>query len=273
MAVYAIGDIQGCYSRLNRLLETIDYDESRDELWFVGDLVNRGPESLQALRFIKELPNKRVVLGNHDLHLIALAYGHEYDPKHTLHELINAPDIHELITWLREQPLLHYDQKRDALLVHAGIVPQWDLQTALARAHEAYACYNNEVGDHKLRFAIQYLFGEIDVEEDDKRQYWDRIHYTVDVLTRLRFCTQQGVLDYRYKGKPGSQPPYLRPWYSWPHRQIRSTRIFFGHWAALEGHAEAENVFALDTGCIWGGTMTAVDVDRELSFAVDCRVS
>jgi bis(5'-nucleosyl)-tetraphosphatase (symmetrical) len=270
MAVYAIGDIQGCYSQLNRLLEAISYDESQDELWFVGDLVNRGPESLQALRFIKALPRKRVVLGNHDLHLLALAYGYEYDPKHNLHELITAADCAELVGWLREQPLVHYDQQRDALLVHAGIVPQWDLPTTLSRAYEAYACYNNDVSDHKLRFALQYLFGDIDIEEEDKKQYWDRIRCTVDVCTRLRFCTQQGVVDYRYKGKPGSQPQHLRPWFSWPQRQIRSTRIFFGHWAALEGYADASNVFALDTGCIWGGAMTAVDVDKELFFSLDC---
>lgn len=255
MATYAIGDIQGCYTSLRRLLDQIDPDPAKDKLWFVGDLVNRGPDSLAVLRFVKGLGQQAlVVLGNHDLHLLARAEGHHRNAKKdNLDDILTAPDRDELLYWLRHRPLAHYNAARNVLMVHAGVPPQWDLAQTLACARELETALR-EPGYPRFLAA---MYG-------DQPSLWsqglvgmDRLRFITNCLTRMRYCTTDGRLDLTAKGPPGSQPAGYLPWFEVPNRATRGVRIVFGHWSAL-GWFAANNVWCLDSGCLWGGQISAV---------------
>jgi bis(5'-nucleosyl)-tetraphosphatase (symmetrical) len=260
MATYAIGDIQGCYDALLRLLERLPFDPSKDKLWLVGDLVNRGPDSLRVLRFVKDLGDRVVVvLGNHDLHLLALAAG---NPKHAkksnLHDVLEAEDRDELLDWLRHRPLMHHDPNKEFAMVHAGLPPQWDLAKALACARELEAVLR---GPHYREY-LHAMYGNDPAYWNEALTGMERLRVITNCLTRLRFCDAQGNLALKEKGPPGSQPGAFLPWFTVPGRATRGDRLIVGHWSTL-GYMAQDNVWALDTGCIWGGSLTAIRIRKK----------
>jgi bis(5'-nucleosyl)-tetraphosphatase (symmetrical) len=271
MATYAIGDIQGCYDELRRLLDHIEFDPTRDKLWSVGDLVNRGPGSLAVLRWFKALGERAVVvLGNHDLHLLALAAGnHRRTKSHTMDEVLNAPDRDELLHWLRHRPVLHYSDHKRFAMVHAGLPPQWDLTQARACAAELEV----ELRGPGYADFLHAMYGnEPDLWSDDLRGT-DRLRFITNCFTRLRYCNIDGRLLLHEDALPGSQPEHALPWFKVPGRASRETRIVFGHWSTL-GYAAEHNAWALDTGCVWGGRLTAVRIRRKRPIKVydlDCQ--
>ena len=272
MAVYAIGDIQGCYDDLRRLLDRLDFDPSPDCLWLVGDLVNRGPQSLETLRFVRGLGQANVtVLGNHDLTLIALHAGIRRKKSYSsLKAVLDASDCDELIHWLRHRPLLHHDSELGFTMVHAGIVPQWDLVQAMRCADEVEQVLRSQ-DYHQL---LPHMFGDYPEGWSDNLEGWDRLRFIINVLTRLRYCDVEGRIDTKSKGPPGTQPKGLMPWFKVPNRKSAAMKIVCGHWSTLGFRREA-GVIALDSGCVWGGELTAVRLDREgdLVQKVQCRSS
>ncbi|MBL1274572.1 MAG: symmetrical bis(5'-nucleosyl)-tetraphosphatase [Ectothiorhodospiraceae bacterium] len=270
MAVYAIGDIQGCYAELMALLKVIEFDEATDQLWFTGDLVNRGPDSLGVLRFVRGLGLRRpaaliTVLGNHDLHLLAVAEGlgktHRSD---TLDEILTAPDKQDLLDWLRQQPLLHYDETLGSsdgdyvgtALVHAGLPPQWSMDSARQYASEIEGVLRGE----QYREFLAHMYGNQPDQWKESLVGWGRLRLMTNCFTRMRFCDANGRLDLQAKGAPGTQPAGFLPWYEITNRQSRESRIVFGHWSTLGLH-QSENVVSLDTGCLWGERLTAMRLD------------
>lgn len=269
MAVYAIGDVQGCFDPLRALLDKLNYDPAADRLWFAGDLVNRGLQSLDVLRFVKSLPNTAAVLGNHDLHLLAVASGQAPRKKRdTLDDVLAAPDRDELLGWLRTCPLLHHDATLGSVLVHAGILPQWGLTTALQLAAEAGE-YIRRSDSNEL---FTHMYGDSPDHWQDDLGGWARLRVIINAFTRLRYCDAHGRMDLRPKGRPGKQPAHLLPWFQVPGRLTHDTRIVFGHWSTL-GVWDADGVIALDSGCLWGGKLTAVRLDNDAHpfTAVPCQ--
>jgi bis(5'-nucleosyl)-tetraphosphatase (symmetrical) len=257
MAVFAIGDVQGCFDPLRALLDKINYDPSADHLWFAGDLVNRGPQSLSVLRFVKSLPKATVVLGNHDLHLLAVASGQAPRKKRdTFNDVLSAPDRDELLGWLRARPLLHHDAALGYVMVHAGVLPQWGLTTAQQLAIEA-AEYIRRSDSNEL---FTHMYGDTPDHWHADLGGWARLRVIINAFTRLRYCDAHGRMDLRPKGQPGKQPLHLLPWFQVPGRMMRDMRIIFGHWSTL-GVWDADGVTALDSGCLWGGKLTAVRLD------------
>jgi len=265
MAIYAIGDIQGCYDSLRRLLDKIDFNPLRDRLWLVGDLVNRGAHSLEVLRFIKSLGEAALnVLGNHDLHLLMLAEGYSKVQRgDTLEAILRAPDREELLTWLRCQPLMHVED--GYALVHAGLLPQWSVTRARALAHEVEAAL--QASDY--RECLANMWGNEPASWDDNLEGWARIRAVVNAMTRMRFCTPAGLIEFRAKGKLEDAPPGYLPWFAVPGRQSANHVLVTGHWSAL-GLKLEENLLALDSGCLWGGHLTAVRLADHTVFQVDC---
>lgn len=269
MATYAVGDLQGCLKPLQCLLEGVAFDPARDRLWLVGDLVNRGPASLETLRFLYGMREALVcVLGNHDLHLLAASRNIERLKRgDTLREILEAPDRAELLEWLRQQKLLHYDEQRDTVLVHAGIPPQWHIGKALRRAAEV---------EHALRDDALYpmfldgMYGNEPARWDKELHGIARLRVITNYFTRMRFCKADGTLDLKSKEGLDSAPSGYLPWFSHPQRKTRAQKIIFGHWAALEGHCDAPGVFALDSGCVWGGSMTLMNIDSGEYHRCDC---
>jgi bis(5'-nucleosyl)-tetraphosphatase (symmetrical) len=257
MARWAIGDIQGCADELDELIQRIGFKPDRDQLWLVGDLVNRGPQSLKVLRLIRSLgANALTVLGNHDLHLLAVALVKAKVRKSdTLTAVLSAPDRNALLEWLVGLPLAHHAPASGDLLVHAGVVPQWDVDQTLQLAAEV---------EQVLRRSPEKLLNAMYGDQPDRWQPSlkgiERLRFTLNVLTRLRFCTAEGRIDLKQSGKPGSAPPPLMPWFKVPRRASSAVRIVFGHWSALGFH-RGDGVLALDTGCVWGGALTAIDLD------------
>lgn len=270
MAVYAIGDVQGCHTPLQELLSRLRFDPGRDRLWFTGDLVNRGAQSLEVLRFVKGLGERAVcVLGNHDLHLLAVAAGTARTKKRdTLDEILRAPDRDELLPWLRSRPLLHHDSALGYTLVHAGLLPPWDLAEARQLAHETGAVLR---GEHYRDF-FDHLYGDLPDHWNENLRGFDRLRVVVNAFTRLRYCDLAGGMDLRAKGPPGSQPPGLLPWFQVPGRRSRELKIIFGHWSAL-GLWQHDGVIGLDSGCVWGRSLSAVRLDPGPAefFSVACR--
>ncbi len=268
MSTYAIGDIQGCFSSLTRLLEHIHFHPNQDTLWFAGDLVNRGPESLQTLRFIKNLPNKQIVLGNHDLHLLAVAHGaHASWEEDTLQPILQAPDCDELVNWLRGQPLLYHDAALGYAMVHAGLAPTWDLMNALHLAKEVETVLqSNQCNDF-----FRHMYGNQPNHWDDALTGWNRLRCITNYLTRARFCYPDGSLELNSKKKESPIEKDLLPWFRLPHRLTTSINILFGHWAALAGETHTAQVFALDTGCVWGFCLTAMRLEDQKRFSVPCK--
>lgn len=258
MAVFAVGDIQGCYDELRLALDAAQFDPAGDRLWCVGDLVNRGPKSLAVLRFISGLGDRAVcVLGNHDLHLLALAAGNtKHEDEHSLRQVLEAPDREELLGWLQHRPLAHRDDDLGFLMVHAGIPPQWDVATTLACAREVEAVLR---GDDHAEF-FMHMYGNKPNVWDPALRGMDRWRFITNCLTRLRYCEPDGRVALKEKGPPGSQRAGRLPWFEHPQRATRHQRIVFGHWSTL-GYRAEHNVWALDTGCLWGGSLTLLRLD------------
>lgn len=266
MSIYAIGDIQGCFDELLRLLDTVSFNAQSDQLWFAGDLVNRGPKSLETLRFVKSLGDSAVtVLGNHDLHLLAASCVPKIaNKKDSLLPILEAPDRDELIHWLRHRPLFHSND--DFCLLHAGLPPQWDLKKTQKMASlveqvlrsDDYQSFLNQMYGNKPNLWSSSLKGV------------DKLRFIVNCFTRMRYCDLKGQLDFIHNGPPGSQPKNLMPWFEVPKRKNANMRIIFGHWSSL-GYYEGANCYAIDTGCLWGGQLTALKLGEQMQrFSIDC---
>jgi bis(5'-nucleosyl)-tetraphosphatase (symmetrical) len=268
MARFAIGDLQGCATELRALLKLIGFSADRDQLWFVGDLVNRGPESLECLRLVRALgDNAVVVLGNHDLHLLARAFGARVRDKagDTLQEVLRAADRLPILHWLLERPLAYQDPVHGELLIHAGLVPQWTVPQTLALAQEVRTALLAAPEDF-----FDHMYGDKPGEWTEDLTGTDRRRFVVNVLTRLRVCTAAGRVALKVKGPPKPGQAALLPWFEIPGRASRGTRIIFGHWSTL-GYVNAHGVIGLDTGCVWGGALTAVNLDAPIKpVSVPC---
>jgi len=263
---YLVGDLQGCCDALDRLLERIDFSPSRDRLYALGDLVNRGPRSLAVLRRLADLGDSATcLLGNHDLHLLAVAYGvrraHKSD---TLDKILESPDRDHWIDWLRHR---HMASECDGwLLVHAGVPPQWDRAQTLALAGEIEQCLRGP----DLHDFLTVMYGNDPGRWDDTLQGHDRLRFAVNVLTRVRFCTPDGTMDFKQKEAAGEAPEGLMPWFELPDRRTAGDPIAFGHWSTL-GLLNRPDLLALDTGCVWGGSLTAVRVDEGRREVIQIR--
>jgi bis(5'-nucleosyl)-tetraphosphatase (symmetrical) len=269
MAVYAIGDIQGCYAALLALLEKARFDADRDHLWFTGDLVNRGPDSLSVLRFVKALGRQAVtVLGNHDLHLLAVAHGIRAPRRSdTLQAVLDASDRDMLIDWLRERPLLHHDPAHRLTLIHAGLPPQWGIALARRCAAEVEAVLRAE----DYVYFLRHMYGNTPERWSPDLEGWGRWRFITNCLTRLRFCDAAGRLALDEKGAPGTQAAGYGPWFEAPRRRSRGTSIVFGHWSTLRltsVEMERYRVYPLDSGCCWGGELTAMRIEDRRFFKV-----
>jgi len=266
MSIYAIGDIQGCFDDLLRLLDAISFNENTDQLWFAGDLVNRGPKSLETLRFVKSLGSSaNTVLGNHDMHLLAASCLQKIaDNKNTLSKVLEAPDRDELIYWLRHRPLFHYND--DFCLLHAGLPPQWDFKKTQKMASLAEQALKSP--DYQV--FLKQMYG-------NKPNIWStslkgisRLRFIINCFTRMRYCDVNGRLDFAHSGPLGSQPKNLLPWFEVPKRKNADMRIIFGHWSTL-GYYEGPNYYAIDTGCLWGGQLTALKLGEQVQrISIDC---
>lgn len=270
MPIYAIGDVQGCFEELQALLERVHFEPARDQLWLTGDLVNRGPRSADVLRFVMGLGEHAIsVLGNHDLHLLAVAMGHRRRGKSdTFADVLEARDRDALLDWLRHRPLLHHDDALRFTLVHAALLPQWDLADARVLASEVEAVLR---GPHHREF-LSHMYGDAPESWSDSLIGWDRLRIIVNTFTRLRYCDREGRMDLTPVGAPGSQPGHLLPWFQVPARRSHRLNIVFGHWSTL-GAWCGNGVVALDSGCQWGGALTAVRLDgtRREFYRVPCR--
>ncbi len=265
MATYAVGDIQGCFDELIQLIELINLSPD-DQLWLAGDLVNRGPQSLKTLRLARSLCDQvKVVLGNHDLHLLAVARGGAKSArKDTLDAILNAPDRELLLDWLQQQPLLHHDQQLGFTMTHAGIPPQWSLAEAKSRADEVASALQSENAGAFLKS----MYGNKPSRWKDSHTGIERLRCITNYFTRMRFCDERGKLDFDYKESPAKPPLGYAPWFAYPYRAMKNQKIVFGHWAALNGKTHTPNTYALDTGCAWGGSLTAMRLETETLFSV-----
>lgn len=270
MAVYVIGDVQGCYSQLNRLLDKIRFDQSRDQLWFCGDLVNRGPESLNTLRFVRSLGDSAIsVLGNHDLHLLAIFHNQQaVADSDSLAEILHSPDCGELMAWLQSRPFIHLDRELTFLLVHAGIHPDWDLAQVLEYANQLEMVLQ---GDDSQVFFRQ-MYGDMPNRWSQDLTGIERWRCITNILTRLRFFTADGGLEFNARGSPRAHAEQgLIPWFEMKHRLDHSMRVAFGHWSTLRVGTYG-NHFAVDGGCVWGGKFTALRIDsaKPQWISIDC---
>ncbi len=266
MSIYAIGDVQGCHGALLRLLDTLRFDPVRDQLWFAGDLVNRGPESLQTLRFVMSLGSGAVsVLGNHDLHLLARAAGGKAGRLDSLDAVLAAEDREALLYWLRHCPLLH--EAQGWALAHAGIAPVWTLADARRAARAAEAVLRGH--DHAA--FLNQMYGDEPRAWSQARTADEQLRYTINAFTRMRYCKPDGALEFRAKGRPGTQPAPLLPWFALPTRQPIDADILFGHWSTLgQVHWPQHRIWGLDTGAVWGGQLTALNLETRELTAIEC---
>ena len=263
MAIYAVGDVQGCFTELERLLDKLKFKPGKDEIWFVGDLVNRGPRSLDVLRLVHGLGKSAVVtLGNHDLHLLALALTDKAPVgDDSLAEVLEAPDASRLLKWLRRRPLAHYRPDLNTLMVHAGVARDWDALQTVKLAREVQ---DRLKGDGCSDF-LASMYGQRPDTWSPKLKGKERLRFIINCLTRIRFCYKDGRLEFDQKGPPENAPKGLRPWFELSDRGTASVRVVFGHWSAL-GLLEKRNLIGLDTGCVWGGRLTAVRIDGPVRF-------
>ena len=273
MATYIIGDLQGCFSPLQKLLKKIHYQPDQDQLWFAGDIINRGPQSLECLRFVKKTVENhqgKMVLGNHDFHLLATYAGlNRFNSKSdTLTPILESPDCDSLINWLRQQPLLVTHQWRPLIMVHAGIPPQWTIADAQKYAKEAE---NQLQSQHWQHFLKNHLWGSEPRQWSEQLTGYDRIRYIINALVRMRYCDPQGKLDFQRKSRPDNtqNSPY-QPWFTHPNRKNKNYEIFFGHWSTL-GAIDAYHIHATDTGCLWGGQLTAYHLEKHKRITVPCK--
>jgi bis(5'-nucleosyl)-tetraphosphatase (symmetrical) len=264
LSTYAVGDVQGCYDSLQRLIERLRFDPARDRLWFTGDLVNRGGQSLETLRFIRSLgPAAVAVLGNHDLHLVAESVKQQERRQKNadLRRVLDAADGEELIAWLRHRPLLHVDTDLRFVMVHAGLSPQWNLERARIEAERV----ERELRDKDFKNVLLRMYGDKPRGWSRRLKGLDRTRAAINVFTRMRFCDTQGQLNFEAKGAPGTQPPGYYPWFEVPGHKPREFRVVTGHWSAL-GRFEGMGVYGTDTGCVWGGALTALRLDDQPEF-------
>lgn len=266
MTRYAVGDLQGCFDPLQRLLERVKFDPARDQLWTVGDIVNRGPQSLECLRFFYELGDSaRVVLGNHDLHLLAIAHGvRALKRGDTLQPILDAPDCAELLAWLCRQPLLHRDGAYT--MVHAGLAPQWSIGYAKQLADEIAIVLQS---DRLLEF-LEGMYGDTPASWSDQLKGIERWRTITNYFTRMRFCTSTGELDLKSKEGPATAPPGYMPWFDVSQRKSAGEILIVGHWAMLMGKTRRDDVIALDTGCVWGNRLTLLNLETRALLSCEC---
>lgn len=273
MSTYLIGDIHGCLDELQALLAQVAFDPLHDQLWLTGDLVARGPASLEVLRYVRSLgPAVRMVLGNHDLHLLAVYAGISRNkPKDRLTPLLEAPDRDELINWLRRQPVLQVDDQRKLIMGHAGITPQWDIDTAQMCAREVEAVLSSD----SYPLFLDAMYGDMPNNWSPELSGLARLRFSTNALTRMRYCFPNGQLDMICKDAPGSAPAPLKPWFELPRRIDPEYSIIFGHWASLEGQGTPQGVIGLDTGCCWGGNLTMLRWEDQQFFTQpsNCRTA
>jgi len=273
VATYVVGDVQGCLDPLKCVLEAVAFDPARDVLWSVGDLVNRGPKCLKTLRFFYELRDSAVVvLGNHDLHLLAVAAGvRQPSRSDTLDAILEAPDREVLLNWLLYRPLIHHQYGHT--LVHAGIPPQWTLDQAIGYAREVEAVLRSP----QCAQFLAAMYGNEPALWSDDLEGMTRLRVITNYLTRMRYCTKKGLLDLQSKGaKPTPGAPFVgdkkvSAWFSHPGRKTRDERILFGHWASLQGLTDTPNAIGLDTGCVWGGALSLYALESGTWTRCECR--
>jgi len=265
MATYAIGDLQGCFTAFQRLIDLIRFDPSQDRLWLVGDIVNRGPDSLSLLRYIKQAGDAMVmVLGNHDLHLLMVAAGiAKNHPSDTIQSILDAPDCDELLHWLRQQKLFHAEGQY--AMVHAGLLPSWSISQAEQLAQEVESALRQD--SYQELFALMYG-NEPNYWQDEWTGY-DRLRVIINAMTRMRICTPDGKMNLAFKGDPQSIPSGYLPWFNLPQRISQQHTIICGHWSAL-GLYLTDNLIALDSGCVWGRQLTAIRLEDRKIFQFAC---
>ena len=269
MATYAIGDVQGCFDALQSLLEHVEFDAHKDRLWFVGDLVNRGPQSLAVLRYVQSLGDiATVVLGNHDLHLLMQAEGFgKTNREDTLSDVLAAPDREELLLWLRGRPLFH--REGEWAMVHAGLLASWSLEQARQLSDEVSVALT---APNYVEF-LAHMWGSEPSTWSDELSGWDRLRVVVNAMTRMRYVTRSGAMEFRAAGNkapPGQGPENCTPWFDAAGRKSAASTIICGHWSAL-GLIDRPDLLAIDTGCLWGGSLTAVRLDDRRIFCLPCR--
>lgn len=265
MPTYAIGDLQGCHEALLRLLDKINFDNSRDTLWFVGDLVNRGHDSLATLRLVKSLGTRALsVLGNHDLHLLAIAYGVKTTRSADLKRILNAEDSDELLHWLSGRPLLHHDAAIGYTITHAGIYPFWSLDQAKNYAHELETALQNNLAEF-----LNNMYGDKPDKWQESLSGFGRLRFICNAFTRMRFCKEDGTLDLKNNGSAATTDDGGLPWFEIVQRKSQEEKLLFGHWSTL-GKVNKKNIYPLDTGCVWGGQLTAMRLEDEQIISVDC---
>jgi bis(5'-nucleosyl)-tetraphosphatase (symmetrical) len=269
VSTYVIGDVQGCFDELQRLLEKIRFDPAGDTLWFTGDLVNRGPKSLEVLRFVRGLGERAVtVLGNHDLHLVAARLGGRQRARDTFEDVLQAGDCDELLAWLRGLPLLHVE--RDHALVHAGLPPQWSLGDAQAICAEASLQIASDAADAFFR---DHMYGDEPDRWTPRLRGWDRLRFVINCCTRMRVCSPEGRIDLHFNGPPGDTPDGLIPWFTVPGRRTARATVLFGHWSTLgRVHWPEHRAWGLDTGAVWGRQLSALRLDDHRIVAVKSKV-
>jgi len=260
MSTYVVGDIQGCFDELQELVEYISFNPKKDQLWFVGDLVNRGPKSLETLRWVKSLGNSAVtVLGNHDLHLLAIHAGvKEIKNSSSLFPVVQADDFDELMEWLRLQPFIKFNKQLNFAMVHAGLAPQWTLKDAMRYSKEVETVLRS----NKYKDFLNNMYGDLPNQWDERLKGWNRLRTITNFMTRVRYCTNKGVMSFSDKGPPGTQSTTMKPWYELPSRKSQDTTVVFGHWSTL-GYKHKNNIIATDTGCLWGGLLTAIKIEQD----------
>lgn len=268
MATYAIGDIQGCFDEFRQLLDKIDFKPSRDQLWLTGDLVNRGPKSLDVLRYVRKHEASIVtVLGNHDLHLLAVAAGEAKRKKlDTLDEILAAPDRDSLLDWLVRRPLLHQDKKVGFVMLHAGLAAQWTLRQAAECAQEVETALRS----NRPQKFFAHMYGDQPDRWSEDLQGFDRLRFITNCFTRMRCCDAEGRIQLKYKGTLEEMPRELYPWFRVPQRRSTEAKIVCGHWSAIDYHV-SDNVFVIDTGCVWGQRLCAIRLDTPAPQPVFAR--
>ncbi len=269
MATYAVGDVQGCYKPLTNLMKRVNFDLQKDELWLAGDLVNRGPQSLEVLQLARSLGDQaKIVLGNHDLHFLAVATGiRPPRSKDTFDALLQSPELDSLVDWLRQSPLFYTDVKLGYSMVHAGIPPGWSIAKTERRAIEVEQMLRSS---RYLDF-LDDMYGNEPLRWDSNLRGMERLRVVTNCLTRMRFCTADGTLDLIDKTHKESVRMGFLPWFRHPNPSFQNHKLVFGHWAALDGQIEVKNIFPLDTGCAWGGRLTMMRLDDGKFFRCKCR--
>ncbi len=268
MPTYVIGDVQGCYNCLQKLLEKIHFSKNTDRLWFVGDLVNRGPRSLEVLRFIQSLgKNSQVVLGNHDLGLL-IHWKNKHVMRDTalLDEILAAPDAHSLLDWLRQQPLMFVDPHERIILTHAGLYPLWSIEAAIDNADLLSRALKSEASQSILA----QLAGDTPIFWQNNLSDLEKYRFIANAFTRMRYISPDGALELQYKGPSDFINDSLFAWFLHPQLDLQDYRLVFGHWAALQGQCSHPQIEAIDTGCAWGGTLTALCIENNLRISLDC---